>query len=175
MKAVERDANHRGESLLWAPGRKYRACVKVTAAEKGAQPTHSLTSLSSPQNVNRSRHQSVEHQGQGREEAQGPQLLADCGREHLLVQSVGGSKCLWLSWLISAFLGQSRPSTSITIFHHGRRFSFSPSHQTAREKWEKWNHLSASLPFILDLLKECCSLTFPRNADIPSHISSGYQ
>lgn len=164
----------RGESLLWAPGRKYRACVKVTAAGKGlaTPPTHSLHH--SPQNVNRKPPSKCGASGPKEEGGQRPQLLCRLRKGSISLSKVWEDPSASVAVAdLSIPLGQSRPGTSITIFHHGRRFPFL-HHQTAREKWERWNHLSAS-HLCFGFTQRMLQSDISRNADIPSHISSGYQ
>lgn len=153
----------RGESLLWAPGREYRACVKVTAAGKGLA-THPLTHflILSPKCQQGLRHQSVEHQGQRKRGGPGATAsVQTVEREHLLVQSVGGSKCLWLSWLISAHSPWSVQTWH--IHHHFPSWERFPSlhHIKLLGKSGRDGITCLLLTFALDLLKECCSLTFP--------------
>ena len=127
----------RGESLLWAQGREFRAWVKVTA--EGLQPTHPLTSLSSLQNVHRGFTIKVwKHQGQRKRAGLLCRLQTPCpkcGRIQVPLAELAD---------LSTFPLDSPDLAHLSPFSITGAFSFAPSHQTAREKWERWSHLSAS-------------------------------
>lgn len=120
-------------------------------------PTHFL--ILSPKCQQGLHHQSVE--ASGPKEAGRPSGHSFCADYGLLVQSVGGSKCLWLSWLISA---HSPWTVQTWHIHH---------HFPSQEPFPSLHHIKLLgkngrdgvtcllLTFALDLLKECCSLTFP--------------
>lgn len=97
----------------------------------------------------------------GPKEEQRPSGYSFCTDHGLLVQSVGGSKCLWLSWLISAHSPWSVQTWHIR--HHfpsGEPFPLL-HHIKLLGKSGRDGVTCLLLTFALDLLKECCSLTFP--------------